>query len=143
MRRAAICYLGVLLCSVVSFCQVTTNGDTNSGLPRVVPSFKIWGHTGSIKPITLFTPKHFGVYRASGVFVVTADTEDPIYGTITCKDGAGAQQLQFSAQGGVGDTQVGPFTFRDLIGVPIRLSVSAPGYQTGKYNLFVVVEQIM
>jgi len=144
MRKTAICWPGMVLFALLGFCQVTTTKQTeNPGFPRVVARISLWGKTGAIKPITLFTPKHFGVYRASGVMVVTADTEDPLYGAIICKDGAGAQQLSFGSQGGVGDWPVGPFVFRDLIGVPIQLSVSAPGYQTGKYNLFVVIEQIM
>jgi len=145
MRRTAICWLAMVLFAVVfGFCQVTTTKQTeNPGFPRVVARIKLWGKTGPIKPITLFTPKHFGVYRVSGVLVVTTQTDNNLYGYIKHVDGGGAQQISFTALPNVGDYPVGPFVLRDLIGAPIQLLINSFGTQAGKYNLFVVIEQIM
>ena len=143
MLRKTICCLVLLLFTVVGFCQVTAGGKTNSGLPRVVGSIRLWNKTGDIEPITLFTPKHFGVYRVSGVAVVTKQLDNSLDVDITFRDGGRAQQFSFSALGDVGDYPMGPSVFRDFSGVPIQLSVTSGGTQAGKYNLFVVIEQIM
>ena len=143
MRRTAICWLAmVLFAVVVGFCQTTTKHTENPGFPRVVARISLWGKTGPINPITLFTPKHFGVYRISGVLVVTAEADNNLYGYITYKDGGGAQQLPFTAFRYTGDYPVGPFVLRDSLGSPIQLFINSSG-DVGKYNLFVVVEQIM
>jgi hypothetical protein len=145
MRKTLTCWLAMVLFAVVlGFCQTTTTRQTeNPGFPRVLARIKLWGKTGPLKPITLFTPKHFGVYRISGVIVVTAQNGNPYFGSIGYTDGGGAQQLSFLSHGVVGDSQVGPFVFRDYLGVPIQLWIDTYGAQGGKYNLFVVIEQIM
>jgi hypothetical protein len=145
MRRTAICSLAMVLFAVVlGFCQVTTTKQTeNPGFPRVVASISLHGKTGDIKPITLFTPKHFGVYRISGVLVVTTQLDNNLYGSILYRDGGGSKYLSFAALPSVGEYPVGPFVFRDLFRVPIQLFVNSYGEQGGKYNLFVVIEQIM
>jgi hypothetical protein len=145
MRGTAIYSLVMVLFAVVAgLCQVTTTKQMESpGFPRVVARTILKDKTGDLKPITLFTPKHFGVYRISGVMVVTAQNGNDWYGSITYEDGGGSQQFSFDASGNKGDYAVGPFVCRDFKGTPIRLSLSTGGDQGGTYNLFVVVEQIM
>jgi hypothetical protein len=145
MRRTAIGWLAmVLFAAVLGFGQTTTTKQTeNPGLPRVVAKRVLWHKTGGFNPITLFTPKHFGVYRVSGVLVVTVETQNNMYGHITYQDGGGAEQLSFSTIPNVGDYAVGPFVLRDRTGVPIQLEIDKGQYLEGSYNLFVVVEQIM
>jgi hypothetical protein len=144
MRRSAICCLTTMLFAVVlSVGQTTATKRTeNPGFPRVVARIKLWQKTGPLS-ITLFTPKHFGTYRISGVMVITAQNGNPYYGTIAYTDGGGLEQFSFSSQGSRGDLEVGPFSLRDHPWVPIQLSINSYGEQGGKYNLFVVVEQIM
>jgi hypothetical protein len=143
MRRTAICWVAmVLLSAVLGFCQATATKHTeNPGFPRVVAKISRWGKTGRIGATVLFTPKHFGVYRVSGVVVVTSQIDNGVGVLVDFRDGGGSQQLTFEAGGPPGDYSFGPFVFRDLIGAPIQLFVDSG--ETGKYNLFVVIEQIM
>jgi hypothetical protein len=85
MRRTAICWLAMVLFAVLlGFCQTTATKHTeNPGFPRVVARISLWHKTGPIKPITVFTPKHFGVYRVSGVVVVTDQLDNNLYGYIS------------------------------------------------------------
>jgi len=143
MRRTAIGGLAVtLFAAILGFCQTTATRQTeNPGFPRVVANISRWSKTGPIGATTLFTPKHFGVYRVSGVVVVTSQIDNGLVVLVDFRDGGGLQQLDFTAGGNTGDYSFGPFVFRDLIGAPIQLFVNSG--PTGKYNLFVVIEQIM
>ena len=143
MGRTASCWLAMVLFAVVlGFCQTTAiKQTTGSRFPVVVAKVARWHQTGPIPATTLFTPKHFGVYRVSGIAIKTSGNDgDYVSVCIDWRDGAGAQQ-QCVARTSVGDLQVGPIVFRDLHGMPIIFSTST--YSTLNYNLFLVLEQIM
>jgi hypothetical protein len=144
MRRIAICWLAMVLSAVVlGFCQTTTiKQTTGSRFPVVVARVARWHQTAPING-TLFTPKHFGVYRASGVVVITKQGEvGVLYVNITAKDGAGTHLFQWAGDDAVGDISGSSPPFRDLHGVPIEYSTMFTTTGT-EYNLFIVVEQIM
>jgi len=145
MRRTAICWLAVVLFALLGFCQTTTPKQTTGSIfPVVVAKVARWHQTGSIPATTLFTPKHFGVYRASGLIVTTvAGSAGNLVGYITWKDGAGAQMLYWNGQTNVGDISTSSPPFRDLDGTPIQYSTSLTDGTGIEYNLFIVIEQIM
>jgi hypothetical protein len=142
MRKAAYCLLAVLLASS-GLSQDATATRSTSTFPRVVAKVAFWHKTGGFDPITVFTPKQFGIYRVSGMLVVTTFTNNEMYGHITYQDKGGGEQVSFQSSPNVGDYTIGPFLIRDHIGVPIQLEIDKSQYIGGRYNLFVVVEQIM
>jgi hypothetical protein len=141
MYRRAGWLITLLACSLPGFCQTTKTERHGSGFPRVLASLKLWDQTGGINR-TLFTPRHFGVYRISGVVVRTAG-EDNSYvdGYLGWFDGGGPESAVFGTNS-VNEYQIGPVVFRDLNGEPITIrTLTEDG--TIKYNLFLVLEQIM
>ena len=131
----------VLFAVVLGFCQTTaTKQTTGSRFPVVIGKVALWNQTAPTAG-TLFTPKHFGVYRVSGTALKTSGNDgDYVSVCIDWADGNGGQR-QCVTETGVGEIQVGPIVFRDLKGTPITFSTST--YSTLNYNLFIVVEQIM
>jgi hypothetical protein len=149
MRNTTLCLLAVMLGSVAQgFGQEAATHPSNTNLPRVVATFKRWNQDHEISPRTIFTPKGFGVYRISIVVVVTAGSpEDGPYWLFNLNWSDGSQRGQYSLQPvSSHETQwYGvDFPMRDLPRKPITFNVERNGDTKGsKYNVFVVVEQIM
>lgn len=145
MRKATLCFLLVLFCSWCGYGQSPTEQSTS--FPRVVATFKRWNQTDQIPEKTLFTPTGFGVFRVSVVLVVTVGNNQQNshwVPTFAWTDGSGREQWSETVDtysptsGGV------DLPLRDLPSKPIRFEVSSVGDTTGsKYNVFVVVEQLM
>src|SRR5579872_5236385 len=149
MRRAVICVLLIELLSVLAgVCQerAVKSATNAAGFPHVVAKVSRWQQTEPIKSTTLFTPKGFGLYRVSVVGVVTTPGGSGSWiVAVDWSDSGGQQEITFSGQSNsVGDFVQSTLPFRDLAGVPISFSVTSNGDTAGsKYNLFIVVEQIM
>jgi hypothetical protein len=96
---------------------------------------------------TIFTPTEFGVYRISLVFLVTVGNgqQANYWGpTVRWQDGAGKDLYGIPVSSEYPNPGQFSVPIRDLIGKPIRFGVSSDGNVSGsKYNVFVVVEQIM
>ena len=118
--------------------------------PQIVATFERLGRTSEIPPTTIYTPPQQGTFRISTVMVETESN-----GT----DGAGwVGQLSFTNAAGLNSdvrfqtavsarerqTGVSEFPIRAKAGKPIRFSVSSVGnIQNTKYNVWIVVEQLM
>jgi hypothetical protein len=148
MRRATF-FLLVFLCGSwsVSLGQHAPKFTT----PRIVATFERFGLTAPMPLTTIYTPKSWGTFRISVVMVGTVanGTANPYWlGSLQITDGAGENSpcacdaflfTQFR------ETSSGEFAIRAKAGKPIKFSVTAPlgGTSGSKYNVFVVVEQLM
>jgi hypothetical protein len=135
----------VILGSWTGFGQAPTKPT----FPHVVATFKRWNQTAPIPTKDLFTPKSFGVYRYSYVFVLTStcgsDTAQWV-GHIEVVDGGGSDGSgSFLLNCNVLNVWEYTNPFRQVSGRPVRFSVTSQNGDTSgsKYNVFVVIEQIM
>jgi hypothetical protein len=145
MRRSTCCLLVLLFgCWLSSFGQSAPKLTS----PKIVATFQRLGLTADLPPTTIYTPKNWGTFRVSIVMVDTVSND---------RDGLWVGELQFT--NGAGDepfaafsvllqtqrpqTAVADFPIRAAAGKPIKFSVA--GYRTEgtKYNVWIVVEQLM
>jgi hypothetical protein len=148
MRRKTIYLMVVLLVSSVDgVSQSATKRAPTGTLPRVVATVRLFHQTGPISPTKIFTPEKWGVYRLSAVGVVTAAAGDGYWsGGFQWTDGGGNESTACLTMFTLftGSYSCNSFAFRDLSGKPLTYSVNQNGDTSGsKYNLFIVVEQLM
>jgi hypothetical protein len=146
MRRATF-FLLVFLCGswVSSFGQ-----HRPTYAPQVVATFQRLNQTTEIKPITLYTPPTWGMFRASVVMVLTEanGNQGPFWaGRFRFTDAIGSDPFfPETALGVVEPNSVfAEAPFRAKAGTPIKFSVTSQSGDTSntKYNVFVVLEQLM
>jgi hypothetical protein len=134
------------------FClSVCVGGSAKDGTPHIVKRLNLYNQTGSIGPITLYTPKHAGVFRVNMVTVITVGNGKGGYfdgilgftdrlgtaGTVLC---CGLSSMEPSLPG---NAMSGSAPVPDEIGKPLTLSVVAGGDTQGaQYNVYVVVEEL-
>jgi hypothetical protein len=145
MRRSTCCLLVVLFGSWLSSFGQSAPKLTS---PKIVATFQRLGLTADLPPTTIYTPKNWGTFRVSIVMVGTVANQ---------RDGVWVGELQFT--NGAGDepfanflvrlettrlqTDDGDFPIRAAAGKPIKFSVVGYRAEGTKYNVWVVVEQLM
>ena len=150
MRRSTCCLLVVLFGSwLSSFGQKAPKFTT----PQIVATFQRLNQTADISPTTIYTPANWGTFRISIVMVGTVangmGNNASWVGGVQFTDGAGenAPDYPFDAElfTITRQTAVAEFPIRAKAGRPIKFSVISPygGTEGSKYNVFVVVEQLM
>lgn len=120
--------------------------------PRIVATFERLGLTAELPPITIYTPKTWGTFRISIAMVETIGNGNPSgewEGAVSFVNAAGENKPPspfFAAINTIGpQSGFGEFPIRAKAGKPIKFSVTAPigGSEGSKYNVWVVVEQLM
>jgi hypothetical protein len=145
MRRT--CYLLVVLFGAWS--SSLGQSAPKFTTPQIVATFHRLGQTAEIPPTTIYTPKNWGTFRISIVMVgtVASGQNGTWAGVVDFKDGAGDNTgTAFSAQlvSEVKQTVFAEFPIRAEARKPIKFSVTGYGSPQGsKYNVWVVVEQLM
>ncbi len=141
MRSALGMLMVVLGLASVSYGQAAT------GLPRVVATFKRTNQAGPISMQTIFTPPDTGIYRITVVIVVTAGNGqqgsdwEP---TFEWEDENGDENYLIPIPTQSTTEGSSSLSIHDLRGKPIKGGVVSSGDTSGsKYDVFVVVEQIM
>jgi hypothetical protein len=145
MRRSTCCLLVVLCASwLSSFGQ----GAPKLTSPKIVATFQRLGLTADLPPTTIYTPKNWGTFRVSIVMVDTIpnDRDGLWVGELQFTDGAGenlGRSFSVLLETSIERTAAGDFPIRAAAGKPIKFSVV--GYRTegSKYNVWVVMEQLM
>jgi hypothetical protein len=108
------------------------------------------GQTKEIKPVTIYTPPQWGTFRISIIMILTVanGNNGPLWaGRVRFTDAIGVDpwfpEAALSTVEPISTFTEGPF--RAKAGTPIRFSVSSQNGDTSntKYNVFVVVEQLM
>jgi len=139
------------VCANVSGQGVKTNNPTVAPYPHIVREVQLTGQTSPIPTTTLFTPKSNGLFRFSGVMVVTTGNQcqDNCTWTTTIgfSPGTGATTQEWlGANAAVvgGGVTPGTLTVRNNGGQPLTYSVTCSfGDCSGSvYELFMTVEQI-
>jgi hypothetical protein len=148
MRRATICVLGVVLASwAISFGQ--DSKETSVSYPKIVARVNLTGQTKPIATTTLFAPKKDGLFRFSGVMVVTVPSNQAGTWTTTIgfapDSGASTQDwlgANSAAVGGGADPSA--LTVRSNAGIALTYSVTASqgNPQGSTYELFFTVERL-
>jgi hypothetical protein len=124
-------------------------GSAKDGIPHVVKRFNLYNQTGAIAPITLYTPKHSGMFRVNTVMLITvANKAQGFFASsvgFTDKLGAGtlfgeSYWLYTETKGGASS---GTIPVLDEGEQPLTLSVIADQeWQGAQYNVYVVVEEL-
>jgi len=148
MRRSTCCLLAILFGSWLSSFAQSAPKLTS---PKIVATFERIGQTAEIPVTTLYTPQKWGTYRISVVMVLTVGNTNSTFwiGDFQFEDGAGmnggngslfATWLQVASP----LTVSSEFPIRAKAGKPLTFSVVGnPENQGSKYNVWVVVEQLM
>lgn len=127
-------------------CLRASTGKAKPTFPQVVATFQRIGHARGIST-TIYTPKSWGTFRISAVMLLTVANGGGGYwqGDIMTTDGSVGVDV-----GGLFFDTLKPLTsqteqpVRLKPGKPVILTVIPGGDTTGsKYNIFVVVEQLM
>jgi hypothetical protein len=132
------------------FClSVCASGPAKDGIPHIVKRLNLYNQTGAIGPITLYTPKHSGMFRVSTVMLLTvANKAQGFFASsvgFTDKLGAGilfgeSSWLYTETKGGAIS---GTIPVLDEGGQPLTLSVVADQeWQGAQYNIYVVLEEL-
>jgi hypothetical protein len=142
MRRAC-CLLMVLVTVCASGFGQSAPKFTH---PRIVATFQRLGQTAEIPPTTIYTPKNWGTFRISIVMVLTVanNNNGDWDGLIEFIDGAGASGGGPSIPTKDRNRALWESPIRAKAGQPLKFSVrSFPNTSGSKYNVWVVVEQLM
>jgi|ERR1022692_1218147 hypothetical protein len=141
MRRT--CYLLVML--FLSWTSSFGQSAPKLTSPRIVATFQRLGQTGPIDPVTIYTPRQWGTFQISIIIVETVAGGDG-YWNPKCfwKDGGGPEESNIIL---LGTTQRGSgslvFAARVKAKTPLTFSTTVVNSPGGKYNVWVVVEQLM
>jgi hypothetical protein len=154
-KLASIKAISILFCIVTA---VAASSQTSSSpgrpartAPRIVKVVHLKNQTGSIGPVTLYTPKETGLFRVSLFMVITVGNGsfgfiDPSIGftdSVGPNTGVGIQTSLVSKDKGNGFTVTN--MFESVGGTPITLTTSAEAGSniTGAtYNADVVIEAL-
>ena len=118
--------------------------------PHIVKRFHLYNQTGSIGPITVYTPKHGGMFRVN-IFMLTTvgnGQEASVCPLIGFNDRVGSTQIYATTSSCPntklrGYTGVGTIPFPDEGGKPITLQVFTSGDTSGaKYDVTIIVEEL-
>jgi hypothetical protein len=143
MRNATYCLLVVLF---GSWSNSLGQNAPKFTTPQIVATFQRLNQTKEIKPFTIYTPPKWGTFRISVVMVLTRvnGSNSQWDGTIQFDDAAGEESPEAILYSQFLNTEQVEFPFRQKAGVPIKFSVVPGGDPSGsRYNVFVVVEQLM
>jgi len=117
-------------------------------IPHVVKRLNLYNQTGPIGPITLYTPKHSGMFRVNMTMLITVANG---------KDGDFEGFLGFTAKLGVaatlgwgdvytfndGDATAATLPVPNESGQPLTFSTETGGdWQGAQYNIYIVVEEL-
>src|SRR5579864_590406 len=141
----------LLLLFVLSL-SMCAGSAAKDGIPHVVKRFNLYNQTGPIGPITLYTPKHSGMFRVNTVCVTTVGNGQSgyFYAEIgfTGKTGQGlalalnGDNNAFSGEA-AGDNGEGAVPVVDEGGQPLTFLIGGVGnWQGAKYNVYIVVEEL-
>jgi hypothetical protein len=151
LPRSMVCLLVVLLTwGTSSFGNDSKNRTTDVGYPRIVAKIHLTGQTAPIPTTTVWTPKKSGLFRFSGVMVVTAaSSQNGNWGTtigFTPLRGGPTSLLwiEINSQVVGGGVSAYPLTVWDIAGQPLtyEVPVVSGNPQGSKYELFFTVEQL-
>jgi hypothetical protein len=142
----------VWACASVAAQSAKTNKPAVAPYPHIVREVQLTGQAGPIPTTTLFIPKSNGLFRLSGVMVMTAPADQcqdgcTWGGTIGFSPDTGATTNPWiGIEAGVvgGGVSSNTLTVRNNAGQPLTYSVSCTqGDCSGSvYELFITVEQI-
>ena len=142
MRNATCCLLVVMFGSWSSSLGQNAPKFTT---PQIVATFQRLNQTGPISPATLFTPKHWGTFQVSLVMVQTV--AGPVNGWWNAEfnwtDGGGAESYNPISLGDARGQDNWIFATRVKAGTPFIFSTTEADSPSGKYNVWIVVEQLM
>ncbi len=142
MRRVTFCLLLVLFWSWSSSFGQNASEPT---FPRIVATFQRLNQTGPIRLTTIFTPEHWGTFQISTVIVQAVAGGDGTWSELyKWTDGSGKQEYPFvSLNSNLRHSNNGVFAARVKTATPFKFGVTASNSAGGKYNVWVVVEQLM
>jgi hypothetical protein len=139
MRR--VCLLVVLF---GSWCFSLGQSAPKLTVPKIVAAFERLNQTSPISLTKVFTPQHWGTFQVSVVMVETVAGGEGIWnGQFFWRDGGGDEgnglPLGTTRRGSVSIIWAG----RMKAGTPFEFSINAVNSPGGKYNVWIVVEQLM
>jgi hypothetical protein len=143
MRRSMVCLLVALLGWTSSF-------GNESSYPRIVAKVHLRGQTAPIPRTTIWTPKESGLFRFSGVMVVTVPSNQA-GSWCTTIDFTPRRKKASSQQWDCVNSQVAGFGVSssalavwDIAGAPLtyQVSVGSGNPQGSTYELFFTVERL-
>ena len=148
MRNATCCLLVVLFGSWSSSLGQSAPKFTS---PQIVATFERLGQTADIPPTTIYTPRKWGTFRISIVMVgieangtFNTDWETQVHFTDANGENVPCSVCEVDLALDRRRNSVGEFPIRAKAGAPIKVSVTSQGNtQNTKYNVWVVVEQLM
>ena len=141
----------VLLSAGMCFAQSSSKeSGQNPGFPRVVARLNLFNRTKAIGPQTFYTPKGFGLFRASATIICTkpnSSTSGEWDVDIWWTNEAGLNRATLATVGTQAvQSAPGPvvFVLNATAGVPISLSTFAGGDTTegSEYNAYIILEQL-
>jgi hypothetical protein len=145
MRNATFCSLVVL---VGSWSSSVGQSAPNVTFPRVVAKFARMAQTGEISPTIIYTPKNWGTFRISLIMVLTVGNgnQGSTWNGVTRFTNGGGKfaEPSLSLSTTIRTSGAVETPLRAKAGVPITVEVTSSGdTQNSKYNIWVVVEQLM
>jgi hypothetical protein len=142
MRNIVCCLLVVLFGSWSNSLGQSAPKFTS---PRIVATFERIGQTGPIPVTTILVPPYWGTFQISSVIVQTEAGGDGTWSELyKWTDGSGKQVYPFvSLNSNVRHSNNGVFAARVKGGTRLGFGVTASNSPHGKYNVWVVVEQLM
>jgi len=149
MRRVTLASMAVLFCLCFNSIGQDATSARRDDNPRIVAKLDLLNHTGPLSPITIYTPKHSGTFRASTVVIETvacgcSGNYLPQFG-LTYRNNSFVETFNFT-EFFPSETLYpyhGVATIAADAGKPITFSVPADGDIAGSnYDVHVVVEEL-
>ena|SRR5579872_5855043 len=125
-------------------------GAAKDGIPHVVKRFNLYNQTGPIGPITLYTPKHSGMFRVNTFMVITVGNGNggAYCGYVGFTDKFGSSQVFATSPycpqtANAGNAETGTTPGPMKAGASLKFSVGTAGsWQGAQYNVYIVVEEL-
>jgi hypothetical protein len=142
VRKPTLFFLLVLLGSVASYGQAPAKHKPT--FPQIVARFERLNQTGPISPTTIFTPTHCGTFQVSIVMVQTVAGGNGIwFGTFNWTDGSGSDSTNLQLDTFQRQSANSVFAARVKAGTPFSFQITESNTPGGKYNVWIVVQQLM
>lgn len=149
MRKLKILLIAAIFCFCLNaFGQDATAGHKRDDNPRIVAKVDLLNQTGPLSPLTIYTPKHSGTFRASTVVIETvacgcSGNYLPQFG-LTYRNISFTETFNFT---GFYPSLVYPYngvaTMAADAGKPMAFSVPASGNVTGSnYDIHIILEEL-